>query len=84
MMRTELITLGAMDWQLLPIVATVGGMLIVIFVIVGKVLTDMQQTRQREASRREIAAYIAEGSMTQKEGVELLDAGAKDIGTRRG
>lgn len=83
-MHTELNTLAAMDWQLLPIVGTAGGILIVIMVIIGKFFGEAQQTRQREESRREIAAYIAEGSMTQKEGVELLEAGEKKVGTRGG
>jgi len=37
------------------------------------------QTRSREASRREIAAYIAEGSMTPAEGERLMIAGEKKL-----
>lgn len=33
--------------------------------------------RAKEASRREIAAYIAEGSMTPEQGEKLLSAGTE-------
>lgn len=39
----------------------------------GSVLTN----RQRERSRREIAAYVAEGSMTPDDAERLLSAGGK-------
>jgi len=60
---------------LIPIVAIVGG---VIGGTVKGVASTMQKhadTKERESTRREIAAYIAEGSMTPEEGERLLRAG---------
>lgn len=73
----DLMTLGGIDAELIPIVAIVGGLAVAIVAIIGKMFSGMQRTRQREESRREIAAYIAEGSMTPEQGKELLQAGAK-------
>jgi hypothetical protein len=77
-MHTELLTLASVDAEMIPIVAIVGGLTVAVIAIVGKAIGGMQRTRQREMSRREIAAYVAEGSMTPEEGRELLEAGAKD------
>ncbi len=38
------------------------------------------ETRQREQTRREVAAYIAEGSMTPEQGRDLLAAGESGKG----
>lgn len=40
-------------------------------------LTGMMKHLFRERTRREIAAYIAEGSMTPEQGVELMKARPK-------
>ncbi|MEM9372455.1 MAG: hypothetical protein AAGA55_02325 [Planctomycetota bacterium] len=74
----DLMTLADIDAELIPIVAIVGGLAVAIIAIIGKAISGMQRTRQREESRREIAAYIAEGSMTPEDGKELLKVGAKD------
>lgn len=77
-MHTELLTLASIDAEMIPIVAIVGGLTVAVIAIVGKAIGGIHRTRQREMSRREIAAYVAEGSMTPEEGRELLEAGAKD------
>lgn len=56
---------------LIPTVFMVGVVLIVAFNVVAGVL----KTNARERSRREIAAYIAEGSMTPEQGERLMKAG---------
>jgi hypothetical protein len=53
------------------------------FFLIGAVIkafTSIVRGAQREKSRREIAAYIAEGSMTPEQGEKLLNAkiGPKD------
>lgn len=73
----ETLTLAGIDAELIPIVAIAGGLSVAIVAIIGKAVSGMQRTKQREESRREIAAYIAEGSMTPEQGKELLQAGAK-------
>lgn len=60
---------------MIPIVAIVGGILAGIISTISKDARKRDQTRQREQSRREIAAYVAEGSMTPEEGERLLRAG---------
>lgn len=56
---------------MIPLVMMVGVVLIVAFNVVAGVL----KTNARERSRREIAAYIAEGSMTPEQGERLMKAG---------
>lgn len=55
----------------------VGG-LIAIIVTVSSSLTAIYNTSKRERSRREIAAYIAEGSMTPEQGERIMNAGNTD------
>lgn len=73
---------GGMDEDLLvPLVAMTGGFIIAIVAILAGVVKTVTRTRAQEASRREIAAYIAEGSMTPEDGAALLAAGPRQ---RRG
>ncbi len=51
------------------IIAVAGGAILLSFIV--KTLS----IRERERSRREIAAYVAEGSMTPEEGARLIEAG---------
>lgn len=53
-----------------------GG--IAITAILCSTVTKVVQTRSRERSRREIAAYIAEGSMTPEQGERLMRADAEN------
>ena len=43
--------------------------------IVGSVLKHIVTSSAREKTRREIAAYIAEGSMSPEQGEKLMNAG---------
>ena len=68
--------LAAIDSNdMIPLVAIVGGCAVGAVAIVAGMLTGISQRKQVEQSRREIAAYIAEGSMTPEEGERLLNAG---------
>lgn len=42
-----------------------------------RAITAILTTQARERSRREIAAYVAEGSLTPEQGERLARAGAK-------
>ena len=53
---------------------TVGG-IIAIIAIITSAIKDVIRTSKRESSRREIAAYIAEGSMTPEQGERLMRSG---------
>jgi hypothetical protein len=51
-----------------------GGVIAVTGILMGAI-TSMVRCRSRERTRREIAAYIAEGSMTPEQGERLMKAG---------
>ncbi|MEL6311965.1 MAG: hypothetical protein AAFR76_02985 [Planctomycetota bacterium] len=59
------------------IIFVVGGILGLAGIIFGTV-TGFMKTNAREKTRREIAAYIAEGSMTPEQGEKLLKAGKEN------
>ena len=69
-------TLANSDFPILMIIVAISvGGLIAIVAIVTEARNKSLEIRQREETRREIAAYIAEGSMTPEEGERLLKAG---------
>lgn len=49
----------------------VGGTVAIVAIVFGMV-SGMVKTTARERTRREIAAYIAEGSMTPEQGERIL------------
>lgn len=51
-----------------------GGIIAILAIFFGS-LTSVSRTKEREKSRREIAAYIAEGSMSPEDGERLMNAG---------
>jgi len=55
----------------------VGGAVIVV-IVVAKSIASVLRTQTRERSRREIAAYIAEGSMTPEQGEKLMKSGEQE------
>lgn len=60
----------------IPIIAvSVGGAIAIISIIMGTVRSTIIG-RARERTRAEVAAYVAEGSMSADEGERLLRAGA--------
>ena len=63
--------------KLIPIIAIVGGLSIAMISIITGCVTAIARARLREQSRREIAAYIAEGTMTPEQGERILNAGRK-------
>lgn len=59
----------------LPILALIFAFVVVLNIIWG--VRKVARGAQIERSRREIAAYVAEGSMTPEQGEKLLTAGSK-------
>ena len=55
----------------------VGGTIAIIAIVFGAI-SSMIKSVAREKTRREIAAYIAEGSMTPEQGEKLMRAVPKD------
>ncbi len=52
----------------------VGGLIAFFGIFFGSI-TSATRTKEREKSRREIAAYIAEGSISAEDGERLMNAG---------
>ena len=65
---------------LIPIIAVGGGLIMVIIAIIFNMSKQIAITKEREKSRREIAAYIAEGSMTPEDGAKLMSASPDKVG----
>ena len=61
----------------IPIIAICGGLTIAIVSIIASAISRTIQTRHREESRREIAAYVAEGTMAPDDAFKLLEAGRR-------
>lgn len=53
-----------------------GGILVAIVAMITDAIRKMAQTRAREETRREIAAYVAEGSISPDDAAKLLAAGS--------
>jgi len=60
--------------EAIPIVAIVGGMSFALIISIAGMVGSHLSARERERTKREIAAYIAEGSMTPEEGERLIRA----------
>lgn len=61
----------------IPLLVVCGGLLVAVISIITKGITQAVQTRHREESRREIAAYVAEGTMSPDDAFRLLEAGRR-------
>lgn len=59
---------------LIPILIATG----VVMLVGIKSLASVIKSTAKERTRREIAAFIAEGSMTPEQGERLMRAGGKD------
>ena len=69
-------TLGMSDESIaIPLGTMAFVFLIVMVVTIGRTITRTASNRQREQSRREIAAYVAEGSISPDDAVRMLAAG---------
>ncbi len=55
-------------------IAVVGMILIGLPAVMMGIAANMSNTKERERSRREIAAYVAEGSMSPDDAERLLKA----------
>lgn len=64
--------------DIVPILAITLGIGIAFFAILTGTIKSIAKTKAREESRREIAAYVAEGSISAADAQNLLNAGGKD------
>lgn len=70
----DIATLASID-EAMPVVAiAVGGGVMIIWIFFS-IIEKMSTNRQREITKRELAAYVAEGSMTPQDAERILKAG---------
>jgi len=74
MNETEILNRLCSEGILIPFMV---GSFIVLGVLIGTIGRTVRFS-SRERTRREIAAFIAEGSMTPEQGERLLKAGSKE------
>jgi hypothetical protein len=60
---------------LIPVLAIGCGSLIAIFAIVFGAVKAMVVSKNREQTKRELAAYVAEGSLDPEKAVAMINAG---------
>ncbi len=63
----------------LAIVAISMGCLTGMVAIVGCLIGGVMRTRAREATKRELAAYVAEGTLDPDQAVAMLNAGRSKV-----
>jgi len=69
-----LFMLAAAD-EIIPVVAIGGGLAVAIVSIITSAIRKSKIVQAKEESRREIAAYVAEGSMTADDAAKIINAG---------
>lgn len=74
-MNTLPLMLAADTQQLIPIVAIGGGLVVAVVSIIMSSVRNMVRSGHRSRVQREVAAYVAEGSMTPEDGERLIRAG---------
>ncbi len=60
------------------VIFVVGGVIAIVAIVFGSIagtISSVAKSRERERSRRELAAYVAEGSIDPDKAAELLRAG---------
>lgn len=67
--------------EIIPVVGIVFGCTVGMVGIIAGTLHKVMTEKYREQSRREIAAYVAEGSISPDDAAKLLSAGrtARDV-----
>ena len=68
-------TLARIDSEIIPVLAIcIGGVIAILAISLG-VIKNIVRTASRERTRREVAAYVAEGSITPDDAERLLTVG---------
>lgn len=68
-------TLASIDDDIVPILAiAIGGGIAIVAILFGNI-KRMVVSSNRERTRREVAAYVAEGSITPQDAERILIAG---------
>lgn len=75
-------TYELLDEHMYVVVVAIIGLVMLLGGLI-RAVTSVVATNARERSRREIAAYIAEGSITPEQGERLIRADVNAEGRRR-
>ena len=67
----EMLSMPSIIFVVMGIIAVVS----IVFSTISTAVTKISVARAREQSRREIAAYVAEGSIEADKAIEMLNAG---------
>ncbi len=63
--------------EMIPIIVVGGSMAVAMVGTIMWAIVATVRTKEQERTRREVSAYVAEGSMSPEEGERLLRAGPK-------
>ena len=74
-MWTTILALASNDSAMVAAIAIGGGLTVAVVGIVAGTNQKNYSTKQREQSRREIAAYVAEGTISPDDAAKILAAG---------
>ena len=61
--------------DIVPVIAIGGGLLFAGSIVFMNVVKSISVNKAREATKREVAAYVAEGSINPDDAVRMLTAG---------
>lgn len=76
MIEPSMLVLGSVE-EVVKIIAVGGGLLLAIVWVIFSSVRAMVIGKEREETRREVAAYVAEGSMTPDDAAKLIEAGKR-------
>ncbi len=62
--------------EIIPVLAIGGGLCVAVIAIVCFTVRGMVVSRAREVTKREIAAYVAEGSLDPDKAMAIIEAGS--------
>jgi hypothetical protein len=74
----DFLTLASSDEEV-AMMFVIAGVIIACLSITTRTVRTLKIAREQELTKREIAAYIAEGSMTPEQGERLITAGADRV-----
>lgn len=72
------LTLARIDDEI-AVIAIIAGAVIVLVWIIAATLDSILKSKHKEETRREIAAYVAEGSISPNDATAILNAGDEEV-----
>jgi hypothetical protein len=75
----QLLPLARIDDELIALIGITAGATIVLVWIIAATLDSVLKSKHREETRREIAAYVAEGSIAPSDAAAILNAGDDSV-----